>query len=184
MKTPGSASRAARQRGILVALILTLMPGVAGAKIIQNQGEDASQGNAPLSVQPDATGPHVDYYIFGTSPSWWNQNSALPHRWPNLIPTIGTVTITRSILHDAIALRLAREAERHAVFTNAPSSWRHDKFRGTVLLLRSFRTQSGLLCRDFSHTVTTDTIDNRLGGTACRQVDGTWLLVAENDGGL
>jgi surface antigen len=182
MKTPSSFSRAARQRGILLAMIFVLMPGLACAKIIQNQEMDGPQADAPLTVQPDAAGPHIDYYLFGALPGWWNQNGAAPRRWPNLMPAIGTATITRSILHNAIALRLAREAERRAVFTNTPRSWRHDKFRGTVLLLRSFRNETGLLCRDFSHTVTIDAVDNRLGGTACRQGDGTWLLVGENDG--
>jgi len=178
MKPPGLISRAAgRQRGIFIALIVALISSTASAKIIQNQAAITPESEAPLTLPPNAAGPSVNYYLFGTTPSWWNQNSALPPRWPNLIPALGTLTITRRVLRDAISLRLARQAEHEAVSKNKPRSWNHDNFHGTVLLLRSFHNEAGLLCRDFSHTVTIGAADNRFDGTACLQADGTWLLV-------
>jgi surface antigen len=51
-----------------------------------------------------------------------------------------------------------------------PASGSH----GSVLPTRTFRTVSGLVCRDFTVTVTVSGVTRAEDGTACRDSDGQW----------
>jgi len=74
----------------------------------------------------------------------------------------------------------ALEAERTAVARNQPISWRNPSSgnQGTIEPVRTYRNDQGNLCRDYTHVITVDGRQETASGTACRQEDGTWRLVA------
>jgi surface antigen len=49
---------------------------------------------------------------------------------------------------------------------------------GTVTPLRTYQTQTGQYCREFTQTVTIDNRPQQSYGTACRQPDGSWKIVS------
>lgn len=172
------------RRGLVVAAALLGMLNAAEAKILLGSESaslppaDASPTEKPPSIAPGSSA-HVDYYIYGVAPTWWNQTPALAPHQLNLA-TLGTVSITRGLLRSAVALRLARNAERLAVVSNKSRSWLVDGtlLHGVVTPLGSFRNSAGLFCRNFAHSLTLDDGSERtVQGTACRALTGAWLLV-------
>lgn len=167
-------SRAGLRRGLVLTLALAAMISAVEAKIVQQPPT-----NDPPATQSEVE-PQFNYYIFGAVPGWWSQNPAM-YRWSN--PAVWTLSFTDRLLHDAVALRLARDVERRAIRFNSPNSWIFKGLRGVVTPLRTFRSHSGLMCRDFEHKITFvgKGSETTLAGTACRQLDGAWTLLADGN---
>lgn len=75
--------------------------------------------------------------------------------------------------------RQATQAEERAVLRNEPITWNNPEtgYRGRVQPTRTYESQAGQLCRDYTHTVYISGRAETARGTACRQADGTWRLV-------
>ncbi|WP_225889931.1 RT0821/Lpp0805 family surface protein [Indioceanicola profundi] len=74
----------------------------------------------------------------------------------------------------------AATAERTAVARNEAITWNNPDTgaRGTIEPVRTYTNAEGNLCREYTHTVYIDGQPETARGTACRQDDGTWRLVA------
>ncbi|HYC04733.1 MAG TPA: RT0821/Lpp0805 family surface protein [Azospirillaceae bacterium] len=73
----------------------------------------------------------------------------------------------------------AATAERTAVARNETITWNNPDTgnRGTIQPRRTYTSNDGRTCRDYSHTVYVNGQPQEANGTACRQEDGTWTLV-------
>ena len=71
-------------------------------------------------------------------------------------------------------------------FESAPSGqtqgWRNPDsgHSGTITPTKTFQTQSGQYCREFTQTIEVADKKQQGYGTACRQPDGTWQIVSNN----
>ena len=74
--------------------------------------------------------------------------------------------------------RRASEAERTSVRNNEPIVWNNPETGngGEIRPVRTYRSDSGQTCREYTHTVHIDGNPETARGTACRQSDGTWRL--------
>ncbi len=63
--------------------------------------------------------------------------------------------------------------------TGSTKSWKNPEsgHSGTVTPTRTYKKKNGQPCREFSQTVADGKGSERKTGTACRQTDGTWILV-------
>lgn len=103
---------------------------------------------------------------------------------------IGTGVLAGGLLGNRLAARLScQDQEYHAgtaqkAFetqrTGATSTWTNPDtgHAGSVTPTRTYRTGDGTNCRDFTQSVEVDGREQAGGGTACRQPDGTWRIVA------
>jgi len=72
----------------------------------------------------------------------------------------------------------------HQALENTPSgqtvTWRNpdNGHTGTVTPVRTYQTNSGQYCREYTQTVTIDNRPQQSYGTACRQADGSWKIVS------
>jgi len=74
----------------------------------------------------------------------------------------------------------AYSAERTAVARNESITWNNPETgnRGTIEPVRTYTNDAGNLCREYTHSVYINGRPETARGTACRQDDGTWRLVA------
>lgn len=74
----------------------------------------------------------------------------------------------------------AATAERTAVARNEPITWSNPDTgaRGSIEPVRTYTNAQGNLCREYTHTVYIEGQPETARGTACREDDGTWRLVA------
>ncbi|MEJ2199490.1 MAG: RT0821/Lpp0805 family surface protein [Desulfuromonadaceae bacterium] len=63
--------------------------------------------------------------------------------------------------------------------TNQATTWRNPDSGnyGTITPIETYQTTQGQYCREYSQTVTIGGQPQRAYGTACRQPDGSWLIV-------
>jgi surface antigen len=63
--------------------------------------------------------------------------------------------------------------------TNQPTTWRNPDSGnfGTVTPVETYQTSQGQYCREYYQTVTVGGQAQQAYGTACRQPDGSWLIV-------
>jgi surface antigen len=73
----------------------------------------------------------------------------------------------------------AYEAERASVRDNQPIVWSNPDTgsRGEIRPVRTYQSDSGRICREYTHTVRIEGRPETARGTACEQPDGTWRLV-------
>ncbi|AWK85334.1 RT0821/Lpp0805 family surface protein [Azospirillum thermophilum] len=74
----------------------------------------------------------------------------------------------------------AETAEEQAVTNNQTITWNNPQSNnsGVIQPTRTYESQSGQTCRDYTHTITVSGERQVARGTACRQNDGTWRLVS------
>ncbi len=80
---------------------------------------------------------------------------------------------------DEDARLAAAQAERQALSTNQPVTWTDPEAgaSGRVRPLRSFTDAAGRECREYVHTVIIPGRRETGTGIACRQSDGSWMLL-------
>lgn len=78
---------------------------------------------------------------------------------------------------DAEEQRRAYLAQQRAFASNQRVTWRGDDAYGEVIPFEPTRTARGY-CREYQHTVYIGGRPQQAYGTACRQPDGSWQIVA------
>lgn len=74
----------------------------------------------------------------------------------------------------------AYEAESASVRSNEPVVWNNPDTgnRGEIRPVRSYRSDNGQTCREYTHTIHMNGQPETATGTACQQPDGTWRLAS------
>ncbi len=84
-------------------------------------------------------------------------------------------------LDRADQLAMERNAQQALEYnrTQQPSTWRNPDTgnSGAITPVKTFQTAQGQYCREYIQTVTIAGQEQQAYGTACRQPDGTWLIV-------
>lgn len=84
-------------------------------------------------------------------------------------------------LDRADRLEMERTAQRslESGRTNETSTWRNPDsgHTGTFTPKRTYETQRGQYCREYTQTVNIGGEEHQAYGTACRQPDGSWKIV-------
>ncbi|OHB25896.1 MAG: hypothetical protein A2X84_05275 [Desulfuromonadaceae bacterium GWC2_58_13] len=105
------------------------------------------------------------------------------------IVAVAIGTLAGAILGQEIGKSLDRAdqimMERNAQYaleytrTNQPTTWRNPDSGnyGTLTPVDTYQTSQGRYCREYYQTVTVGGEPQQAYGTACRQPDGSWLIV-------
>lgn len=74
----------------------------------------------------------------------------------------------------------ADQAAGQALETNQPISWSNPDsgHSGSITPTRTYETSQGQYCREYQQTVTIGGETQQAYGTACRQPDGSWMIVS------
>ena len=71
--------------------------------------------------------------------------------------------------------------EAQIIATEAPIgeaiTWSNGGAEGTVVAIREGTDAGGNICREFQHSVIIDGQAEDAWGTACKQADGTWMVI-------
>jgi len=151
---------------ILPILLLAALAGCSGA------GRPVSVAQAPVVVQPVATGP------------------ILPTPAQNTQVALQTTSVSSGFVDPSISTRLtSRDATEanSAVFyalqfgrPGAPRNWTGDNGTTGSMAVGPYVRVNNLDCRDFTHTVKLSGTDYVRRGTACREQTGNWTVVQGN----
>ena len=80
---------------------------------------------------------------------------------------------------DRLAMERSVQGALERNRTGVESAWRNPDSgnEGTVTPVRTYRTASGVYCREYQQTITVGGKTESGYGRACRQPDGTWRIV-------
>ncbi len=165
-----------RPRALVAAAAISIALGACG---YQNGGEGRAAGRAaPSAGGSGATvgslGGTAGGEIAGPRPGRGGDGA------PALSSTLaGDLGNRLGNGFDEDARLTAAQAERQALSTNQPVTWNDAEAgaSGRVRPLRSFTDAAGRECREYLHTVIIPGKRETGSGIACRQSDGSWMLL-------
>jgi len=80
---------------------------------------------------------------------------------------------------DTLAMERNAQYSLEHTKTNSTTSWRNPDTTnsGSLTPVETYQTREGQYCREYIQTVTVAGKKQQAYGTACRQPDGTWMIV-------
>lgn len=68
-------------------------------------------------------------------------------------------------------------ATQRSMETGSYGTWKNGANRGSIQPRKYYRNDDGMLCREYTQTIYIGKEKHKGRGTACKQADGTWVIV-------